>query len=171
MAVRRQSADVIMTKSAAPEAAEKKPARHVHPQETDLPQEKSGNGTIDADDADVGIEPMHPDPHARAPIEEIEDAMGIGDEGLAVEPIEEDFECRKPRKKRAEYIRCHPDRGLWQQAYVLVDEHDMEETTYLVAKRMRGPLQDWLSPVLLVPCVNQDGIFFVWPGFAVARQT
>jgi hypothetical protein len=115
------------------------------------------------DDFDAAVAPMQPDPHGRVAYEEIEGAMGIGDDGTVLEPVEEDFDCRKPNKKRAEFIRCHPDRSLWQQAYVLVDEDGFDRTVYLVVKSMQAVLQDFLSPVLLVPCLNQDGTFFLWP--------
>jgi hypothetical protein len=99
----------------------------------------------------------------RVPYEEIEAAISLGpDDGITLEPMEARYDCRRPKKK-SEYIRCHPDHTLWQQAAVLIDDVGMDRTVYLVSPQVRSLLQDHLTPVLLVPSINQDGEFFVWP--------
>jgi hypothetical protein len=98
---------------------------------------------------------------ARPTIEELEAAVDggpMGDVGKA----EEIYERREPRKE-AEFFRTHPDLSLWLEAVLLVDKEGFDKPVYLVGPKQRPLLQSWLRRALLVPCVNQDGEFFVWP--------
>lgn len=110
----------------------------------------------------------------RVPYEELEAAIGVAEDGIFIEPAEDRYPCRRPKKK-GEFLQVHPDLGLWQQAYVLIDELGMDRTVYLVAPAMRAMLADYLTPTLLVPAVNQDGEFFIWPiptgDIALGRRT
>ena len=112
------------------------------------------------EDEDFGTSPVDVD-NGPAPYDELQDAVGIDVEGFGIGPIEETFLCRKPKRK-GEFIRCHPDRSLWQNAYVLADEVGFDKQVYLVAPTVRAALLKHLSAALLVPCVNQDEEFFVW---------
>ncbi len=120
----------------------------------------AGGPSLPAEDEDFGTSPVDA-ATAEVPYDELENAVGTNVEGLGIGPIEETFLCRKP-KRRGEFIRCHPDRSLWQSAYVLADEVGFDKQVYLVAPAVRAALLKHLSAALLVPCVNQDEEFFIW---------
>jgi hypothetical protein len=98
---------------------------------------------------------------ARPTIEELEEAVDGGPVGN-VGKAEEVYERREPRSQ-AEFIRTHPNLNLWIEAVLLVDKEGFDRPVYLVGPKQRPLLQTWLKRVLLVPAVNQDGEFFIWP--------
>jgi hypothetical protein len=98
----------------------------------------------------------------RVTYEEMEAAIGAPADGVIIGQAEIRYECRSP-KGSGEYFRTHPDRGLWQDTTLLMDVDGMDKAAYLVVPAMQPPLAKWLKRVLLVPCVNQDGVFFIWP--------
>jgi hypothetical protein len=95
-----------------------------------------------------------------APYEDLEAAIGLGDDGITVTELPGSYDCRKPR--RLEFFRSHPDSEMWRQAYVLIDKTEMDERVYLVMPAVRPFLADTLTAVLLVPCINAQGTLFVW---------
>jgi hypothetical protein len=98
---------------------------------------------------------------ARPTLEELTaaiDGSPLGNVGK----VEEVYERREPRSQ-AEFFRTHPDLGLWIESVLLVDKEGFDKPVYLVGPKQRPLLQSWLKRALLVPCVNQDGEFFIWP--------
>jgi hypothetical protein len=100
---------------------------------------------------------------SRTPYADIEAAMqfGYGD-GITLDPLPIKYKCRKPNSRTAEYIRCHPDRTLWQQTTVLEDQQGYDKAVYLVHPHARVALQRFLKHVLLVPAINTEDEVFVW---------
>jgi hypothetical protein len=98
----------------------------------------------------------------RVTYEEMMEAIGKPAEGVTIGTVDIRYQCRKPSGK-GEYFRTHPDHELWQDATVLLDEEGMDKSVYLVTLSMQPALSTWLKHVLLVPCVNADKEFFVWP--------
>jgi hypothetical protein len=98
---------------------------------------------------------------ARPTFEELEAAADGSPSGM-VGKIEETYDRREPRPQ-AEFFRTHQDLNLWIETILLVDKDGFEKPVYLVGPLQRPLLQPFLKRVLLVPTVNQDGEFFVWP--------
>jgi hypothetical protein len=103
---------------------------------------------------------------ARPTIEELRAALGpqpnLGDIDKA--PVR--WEIREPRKE-AEYFRVHQERSLWMEGPMLPDREGFDKATYPVSPAMQISLQRWLKRMLMVPCVNVEGEFFLW-AFVVA---
>jgi hypothetical protein len=119
---------------------------------------RSGNGL---DDILRHVAPEITSPPSRARIEELEAAVTTTSGGVSIGQIETRYECRG-KIKRGEFFRTHPNRALWLESAVLVDEDGIDKTTYLVSPTVQPLLQRWLSRVLLIPCINQDRCLFVW---------
>jgi hypothetical protein len=72
------------------------------------------------------------------------------------------YDVREP-KKNGEYFQTHPDRRLWLENAMLVDQDDFEKGVYPIAVNMQGLLEKWLKHCLLVPCITSKGTIFIWP--------
>jgi hypothetical protein len=99
---------------------------------------------------------------ARPTAEELRAAMGPQPSIENIGKLEERYDCREPLRS-AEYFRTHSDRSLWQGSVMLVDKDGFDRPVFLVSPGMQPILHKWLKRVLLVPCVNVDGIVFIWP--------
>jgi hypothetical protein len=105
---------------------------------------------------------LSPTVGARPTAEELRAAMGPQPAVENIGKLEDRYECREPLRS-AEYFRAHHDRGLWQESVMLVDRDGFDRPVFLVSPGMQPILQKWLKRVLLVPCINVDGILFIWP--------
>jgi hypothetical protein len=65
---------------------------------------------------------------------------------------------RKPTVN--EFVRVNPDPAMSLATSIFVDA---ERETYLVAPNARSVLVAGVKAMLLVPAVNQRGLFFIWP--------
>jgi hypothetical protein len=72
------------------------------------------------------------------------------------------YEVREP-KRNGEYFRTHPDRGLWLENLMLVDQEDFEKGVYPVGVKMVESLREFLKRCLLVPCITKKATIFIWP--------
>lgn len=59
-----------------------------------------------------------------------------------------------------EFVRVNPDPAMSLATSIFVDA---ERETYFVAPSVRDSLVAGVKAVLLVPAVNQRGLFFIWP--------
>jgi hypothetical protein len=121
----------------------------------------AGNDFEAAAASDPTVEEAGPRIGARPTIEELEAAVDGGPIG-SVGKVEEVYERREPRSQ-AEFIRTHPNLDLWIETVLLVDKEGFDKPVWLVGPMQRPLLQSWLKRALLVPTVNQDGEFFIWP--------
>jgi len=60
----------------------------------------------------------------------------------------------------SEFVRTNPDPAMSLATSIFVDP---ERETYFVAPAARDLLVAGVKPVLLLPAVNQRGLFFIWP--------
>lgn len=60
----------------------------------------------------------------------------------------------------SEFVRTNPDPAMSLATSIFVDA---ERETYFVAPNARTVLVAGVKPVLLLPAVNQRGLFFIWP--------
>lgn len=97
----------------------------------------------------------------RPPFPDLEAALGLEDDGIAVKELLIDVACRKP--KSTEYFRVHPDQNMARAAYVFIDREEIGGETYFVMPEARPYILEHLRPVLLVMCVNRQGVPFLWP--------
>jgi hypothetical protein len=72
------------------------------------------------------------------------------------------YEVREPRRN-GEFFRTHPNRELWLENLMLVDQEDYEKGVYPVGVGMVEPLREFLKRCLLVPCITKKGTVFIWP--------
>ena len=113
-------------------------------------------GTIDASALEGG-------PHlvGRAPFPDLEAALGLDDEGLAVTELLLTVVCRKPRP--TEFFRTHQDPTMARAAYVFFDREEIGAEPYFVMPAARPYISEHLRPVMLVTCVNRQNVPFLWP--------
>lgn len=97
----------------------------------------------------------------RAPFPDLEAALGLDDDGVAVTELLVNVECRKP--KPTEFFRVNPDPGMARSTYVFIDRQDIGGETYFVMPEARPYIVEHLRPVLLVTCVNRQHVLFLWP--------
>jgi hypothetical protein len=97
----------------------------------------------------------------RVPFPDLEAALGLDDDGVAVTELLINVACRKP--KPTEYFRVHPDPAMARPAYVFIDREEIGGETYFVMPEARPYIVEHLRPVLLVACVNRQHISFLWP--------
>jgi hypothetical protein len=97
----------------------------------------------------------------RTPFPDLEAALGIDDDGIAVTELLINVACRKP--KPTEYFRVHPNPNMARSAYVFVDREEIGGETYFVMPEARPYIAEHLRPVLLVTCVNRQHVPFLWP--------
>jgi hypothetical protein len=64
------------------------------------------------------------------------------------------------RPTAGEFVRTNPDPAMSLATSIFIDP---ERETYFVAPGARDLLVAGLKPVLLLPTVNQRGLFFIWP--------
>jgi hypothetical protein len=100
-------------------------------------------------------------PGKRVPFPDLEAALGLEDDGVAVTELLVTVACRKP--KSTEYFRVHPDAEMARPAYVFIDREEIGGETYFVMPEARPYIAEHLRPVLLVTCVNRQHVPFVWP--------
>src|SRR5262245_9527137 len=67
---------------------------------------------------------------------------------------------RSRRPTVNEFVRVNPDPAMSLATSIFVDA---ERETYFVAPSVRDSLVAGVKAVLLVPAVNQRGLFFIWP--------
>jgi hypothetical protein len=60
----------------------------------------------------------------------------------------------------SEFVRVNPDPAMSLATSIFVDP---ERETYFVAPSARNVLVAGVKAMLLVPAVNQRGLFFIWP--------
>jgi hypothetical protein len=96
-----------------------------------------------------------------APYPDLEDALGLGDDGYAVAEVLVTIDCRKP--KPTEFFRVHPKEDMARPAWVFTDREEIGGRTYIVRPEARPYIVDHLRPVMLVVCVNRQGTPFLWP--------
>jgi hypothetical protein len=97
----------------------------------------------------------------RTPYPDLEAALGLDDDGIAVKELLVSIACRKPRG--TEYFRVDPRSDMARPAYVFVDKDEVGGETYFVLPEARPLIAEHLRPVLLVSCVNRQGVWFIWP--------
>lgn len=102
-----------------------------------------------------------PDLNARKPFPDLEAALGLEDDGIAVTELLVNVACRKP--KPTEYFRVHTDPAMARAAYVFMDKEEIGGETYFVMPEARPYIVEHLRPVLLVACVNRQHVPFLWP--------
>lgn len=101
------------------------------------------------------------DPGKRVPFPDLEAALGLDDDGVAVSELLVTVACRKP--KATEYFRVHPEPSMARPAYVFIDREEIGGETYFVMPEARPYIAEHLRPVLLVLCVNRQHVPFLWP--------
>src|SRR5690349_24656625 len=84
----------------------------------------------------------------RQPFPDIEAALGLEDDGIAVRELLIDVACRKP--KPTEYFRVHHDPSMARAAYVFIDREEIGGETYFVMPAARPHITEHLRPVILV---------------------
>ena len=97
----------------------------------------------------------------RTPYPDLEAALGLDDDGVTVTELLVNVACRKPRP--TEFFRVSRDPSMSRPAYVFIDREEIGAETYFVMPDARPYLAEHLRPVLLVACVNRQGVPFLWP--------
>jgi hypothetical protein len=97
----------------------------------------------------------------RRPFPDLEAALGLDDDGVAVSELLVTVVCRKP--KPTEFFRVHPDPAMARAAYVFIDREEIGGETYFVMPEARQYIAEHLRPVLLVLCVNRQDVPILWP--------
>jgi hypothetical protein len=92
---------------------------------------------------------------------DLEAALGLDDDGVAVSELLVSVACRKP--KPTEFFRVSNDPSLARTAYVFIDREEGFGETFFVMPAARPYLVEHLRPVLLVLCVNRQHVPFLWP--------
>ncbi len=59
-----------------------------------------------------------------------------------------------------EFVRTNPDPAMWFATSIYTDA---ERETFFVAPNVRDILIAGVKAVLLIPTINQRGVFFIWP--------
>jgi hypothetical protein len=77
---------------------------------------------------------------------------------IGTEEVLAHVSVRKPSV--SEFVRVNPDPAMSLATSIFVDP---ERETYFVAPDARNLLVAGIKPVLLLPAVNQRGLFFIWP--------
>jgi hypothetical protein len=77
---------------------------------------------------------------------------------IGVEEVLAHISIRKPNFN--EFARVNPDPAMSLATSVFIDP---ERETYFVAPSARNVLVAGVKAVLLLPTVNQRGVFFIWP--------
>jgi len=77
---------------------------------------------------------------------------------IGTEEVLAHVSVRKPTVN--EFVRVNPDPGMWFPTSIYVDP---QRETYFVAPGARDILVAGVKAMLLVPTVNQRGLFFIWP--------
>ena len=121
------------------------------------PRKANGHAPIDDSALEGGPEIAS----SRAPFPDLEAALGLDDDGVAVTELLINVACRKP--KPTEYFRVHPDADMARPAYVFIDREEIGGETYFVMPEARPYIVEHLRPVLLVSCVNRQHVPFLWP--------
>jgi hypothetical protein len=96
-----------------------------------------------------------------APFDDLERALGIGDDDIQVSEVLIDLACRKPKK--TEFFRANGDPNMTRPAYVFLDKDEIGAEPYLVLPEARPFIADHLRPVQLVVCINRQNVPFIWP--------
>jgi hypothetical protein len=97
----------------------------------------------------------------RQPFPDLEAALGLGDDGINVKELLVSIACRKPRP--TEYFSVDPRPEMARPAYVFIDRDEIGGETYFVLPPVRPLIAEHLRPVLLVSCVNRQGVPYLWP--------
>jgi hypothetical protein len=77
---------------------------------------------------------------------------------IGTEEVLAHVSVRRPNNN--EFVRVNPDPAMSLATSIFVD---LERETYFVAPSARSVLVAGVKAMLLVPAVNQRGLFFIWP--------